>query len=689
MEESSHKYLKFNVELSWANLLIPIATIVALTFIFPSSVSFDYQYNKGSEWKYNDIVAPFDFPILKDETLYSSQVNDVLAGVRDVYVKDEKNTPTYADRFSDQLIGELSAVNTDLTVDTAVLRKEITKIYDRGVVNQSESKPIRLVTGQDIINTDIESLYATDEVIGYLQKFLADRKVTLSSSTWKALSSVVLNNVEFDEDLTQKFRAEAINKVPRASGLVQAGELIVAKGDILTESEITLIDSYKAAYQENVTSKGSKRVVFFGYLLLTTLLITALMLFISFHYRYLLEDWRKLLFIFIWPVFTAYLVYAVESADTLSTYMIPFCIVPLMIQNFYDDRLAFFVHVANILIASYLSIHGYYFIIVQLLAGVAIIQTNKDTRYLNSFFRLILILLATYILTFLGLEMIQSGSFKSINYSIGIWLTLSTILTLLAYPFIPLFEKLFGFVSSITLIELSDLNRPLLKQLSIEAPGTFQHSLQVANLSEAAAEKIGAKSLLVKVAALYHDIGKMINPDAFIENQGSHKNPHKYLNNFESAEIIIAHVTEGVKMAKKANLPRVLINFIKTHHGTTKVEYFYRNQLSQQPEIEVDESRFRYPGPKPKSKEQTILMLADSIEAGSKSLRSPTGQQIDELVDEIVNFKIEHNQLTNSQLSFKELVIVSDTFKSLLRSIYHVRIEYPEEPKSKAEPQQN
>ncbi|NNE26527.1 MAG: HDIG domain-containing protein, partial [Saprospiraceae bacterium] len=371
------------------------------------------------------------------------------------------------------------------------------------------------------------------------------------------------------------------------------------------------------------------------------------------------------------------IVYLVTKNEFLSPFLIPFCITPIVVYNFFGGRLALFIHIVVVLISSFISGLGYEFTFLQILAGIVTVLTITETRYWNKFFLAILVILLTYVIGYLGLALINSGTLVEAEQHTFGWLVFNALLLLLAYPFIPIIEKIFGYTSSITIAELGDMNKPLLRDLSLKAPGTLQHSLQVANLSEAAAKAIGANSLLVKTAALYHDVGKMNNPFYFIENSNG-ENAHDALNNFDSARIIIGHVTEGDAMAKKARLPKIITDFITTHHGTTRVEYFYRNQLNEEPDREFDESLFRYPGPKPQTKEQAIMMLADSIEAASKSLKNPTGQDIDKLIDKIVNFKIDEGQLNESDISFRELQVCVETFRAVLRSIYHVRIEYPD-----------
>jgi len=459
------------------------------------------------------------------------------------------------------------------------------------------------------------------------------------------------------------------------------GDIIISRNQLVKSSNAQILKEYYAPQMSESSFFSSDRLIYFlGYFLLTALIIGALLVFAQKYFPDIFDKTSGVLFLLLWPVLFSLLVFLVNQNETISPYLIPFCLAPIIVYNFYDGRLALLVHIVVILIASFLSGLGYEFTFLQILAGIVTVLIISETRYWNKFFQSILAILATYIIGYLGLALINSGSLDRPEYNVFGWLAINTLLLLLAYPFIPIIEKIFGFTSSITLAELSDMNKPLLKELSLKAPGTLQHSLQVANLGEAAAERIGANSLLVKTAALYHDIGKLKQSHYFIENSKG-ENHHDSISNFESAEIIINHVIEGEAMAKKARLPRLISDMIKTHHGTTRVEYFYRKQLNDEPNREFDESIFRYPGPKPSTKEQTILMLADSIEAAAKSLKSPTGQDIDALVDKIVDYKIDEGQLSDSTLSFNELEACKDVFKSLLRSIYHVRIEYPEEKK--------
>lgn len=663
----------FDIKKNWPVYLMAIGVITLISFLFPSTVSFDYKYSQGQKWQYQDIIAPFDYPILKDKVIYNAQVNDAKSSIKDIYVVDPEISSSGIRTLSDQLSKEINISKKD----SLFFNKQIISFYENGVVDLKNDNKIIFSVSEESRPRNLMELYTPDDIVAEIEKTTVAKEIAFPEATKEALKASIISNTRLDEALTSQMRNEAISAVAKSSGTVRKGDVVVRKGDVLSDNEINLLNSYKNAYESKVVNERSKPTIFSGYFLLTLMVFVAMLLFIYLNYPQIFFNWRKMAFIMMWPLLFSYLVFAVESTEFMSVYIIPFAIVAIITQNFYDDRLAFFVYIVTILIASFLSKEGYEFAFVQILAGIVVIQTTSETRVLNNFYRLILILFLTYVLSYIGLELIKNGTILKVEWQTLKWFLFNGFLVLLAYPFIPLYEKIFGFTSSITLVELADFNRPLLKKLSIEAPGTFQHSIQVANLAEAATDKIGGNSLLVKTAALYHDIGKMVYPEAFIENKDAYDNPHEEFNNFESAEVIISHVTEGIEMAKKAGLPDVIIDFIRTHHGSTRVEYFYRKQLQDEPDREFDETLFRYPGPKPKTKEQAILMLADSLEAASKSLKSPSGQELDEFIDKIVAGKIAHGQLEESDLTFGELNDCVDTFKSLLRSIYHVRVEYP------------
>ncbi len=563
-------------------------------------------------------------------------------------------------------------------------------IYDNGLIeldtthlNKDGNFKVRVThknTVEQFASSFMNSRTATAFIIDTLYSSGLENAKYLTNPLQESLTP----NIVYDKTTTLKnYEQQKGESIGNYRGMVKKGQYIVRKGDIITNDIYQQLNSLKTEHTESIAKDKNFYWVWGGYFLLTALIMSVFIGFLRLNEHYIFADFRQLFFVLFWIGLYSYIVYlAVSTGINNLLYAIPFCIVPVVIKNFHNARLALYTHIVIILIASFLSPLGYEFTFVQILAGIVAVLANVRTRYINTFFISILYILLVYSLAFFGLSLIKEGSllnFTNANHGVPQALLLVNVfLTLLSYPLIPLLEKLFSFTSEITLLELSDMDRPLLRDLSMKAPGTMQHSLQVANLAEAAAKAIEADSLLVKVAALYHDIGKMKNPSNYIENQNG-INPHDDMSELDSAKAIIAHITEGEKMAKKAGLPNIVINFIKSHHGTTRVEYFYRKHIEGKPENEKDEKHFIYPGPKPQTKEEAILMVADSIEAASKSLKAPTEQIINDLVENITAGKIAQGQFADSKLSFSELETCKSVFKKLLKSIYHVRIEYPEE----------
>ncbi len=663
-----------------------LGVVVFISFLFPNHTNFKYDYQIGRTWLYDDLIAPMDFPILKPENKYSQEQNTIASkepivfSYKGVGIDHLKNGIYSAIEL--HMDNNVSLGSGTLTLIDVILRES----YKQPVIQNEELRihngdRYRLVKNSKTSILDKREVQTTKSIAEAILNKISIGSINDTEGLINEISIILPSNYEFNQKLYDQFTAEAKSKIPSTLGLLKKGEVIVNSGEIISEKAYMKLASYEKALGENSKTKD-KYYVFGGYFLLTFLLMLALVMYILKYFPEVFNTYKSLLFILIWTVIYSYLVYVIENKTTLNTYMIPFAIAPIIIKNFFNERLALFVHIVVVLIASFLSRLGYEFTFLQIMVGIITILYVSETRDFTKFYKAIIIIFLSYGLGFFGLSLINEGGLATIPWQMYIWFFINALLVMLAYPFIPLLEKLFGFVSSLTLVELADLNRPLLKDLLTKTPGTFQHSLQVGNLSEAMADKIGANSLLVKVGALYHDIGKIQNPEFFIENQKG-ESPHNDISYFESAKKIIGHIIHGKKIALKAKLPKIIVDFIMTHHGTTRVEYFYRKQMQEFPDREFDETLFMYPGPKPTSKEQTILMIADSTEAASKSLKSPTGQDIDKLVDSIIEGKMKANQFDESALSFEELGIITNVLKSMLRSINHVRIEYPEEVKKK------
>lgn len=668
--------------------------IVFIAFLFPNAVRLGFQYEPGAVWGYEDLYAPFDFPIRKTAAEIQTEAALLQSEVAPCYVLDPHVARQQKTVFEEAFLQQVEAYRADPQfVDVVRNQKKyidyglglLDRLFSKGIIapmqEHQETGPnlvVNVFRGNTAQRQTLQSLLTQEKAQSVITDSLPYSRLSVAEFMLPILPDAIIPNLFYDDSLTRRFQAEQMKGLVEYRGIVLKNELIVGSGQIITEDTYQKLKSYEAAYKEEMRGDRSLWLVLAGYILLTALIIGIFMVYLSVYAEPVFRNFSWLVFIMMWLVVYSYLVYAIEQTDSVSLYLIPFAIAPIVTKILYSDRLAIFTHIVVVLIASFLSSMGYGFTLLQILAGIVAVMANPDGRDWSRLFRALIFVYLTYAVGYLGISLVERGALVAADRTFFVWIFLNVFLTMLAYPMVPLLERIFGFTSLVSLAELSDLNRPLLRQLAIEAPGTLQHSLQVAHLGEAAAQAVGANALLVRVGALYHDIGKTENPDYFIENQTG-RNPHEDEDFLKSARIIINHVTAGLQMAKKAGLPRVVSDFIPSHHGTTRVEYFYRHYIQQNPEGFAQEPEFRYPGPKPRTKEQTILMLADSLEASSKSLKNPTEKEVDELLNKIISGKIIQGQLKESDLSFEELEICREVFKSRIQSIHHVRIEYPKE----------
>ena len=682
--------------------------ILFISLFFPSGSQFEYEYKYGELWRYNTLTAPFDFPLLKSKEDVESEQRKVEEHAKLYYrldletINEQKDSfkLDFAKQFS-QWKDSLGRRNDDslryLNLGLAILEK----VYARNLIAidsahlQNDNAFVCNLVQENI---DLGEKTRGDFIdisqgLTFVIDTISQLTRTYPNARWlmPLLSqSIEKPNVTFDAGLTITQKQEEMNKVLRFRGMVKGGELIIAYGGIVDSTTFLKLSSLEHKYNEEIKDFKNTKLIYIGYLLLTIALLVIYFLFIEFYVPEVIYKLRNLGLPIMMIAGYAYLSYFVNQSSFFSEYIIPFAIVPIVILNFYSYNFALFTHIVIVVLCSMLLSLDYQFILVQLIVGMVTILTRLKTRYLTDFFTSLFYIAIVYTLGFISLELIHSGTIfdiqdakgailqKGVRWDMLGWIALNVFFTLLSYPIIPLLEKIFGLTSEITLVELSDMNKPLLKELSIRASGTLQHSLQVAHLAEAAANSIHANALLVRVGALYHDIGKIKNPSYFIENQ-EQDNPHEELSPLESAKMIISHVSEGIRLARKHALPEVIIGFIRTHHGTTRTEYFYRQYKAEHPEETDKDDYFAYTGPCPRTREEAILMLADSLEAASRTLVNPTTTDIDELVENIINSKIAKNQLNNTNLSFKELESIKVVFKQLLKTIRHARIEYPEE----------
>lgn len=661
--------------------------VVAIVMALPREKRFKFEYEKGKVWMHPDFYAPFAFAIEKTpEQLEADRqkvLNDILPVYRKVGYIGERNIDGFKRNF-DLLWKSKYASNPNRSSNLKAGLQLLEEFYNTGIIdpesgpgNRRRGNSITLVENNVAGNVNISALYTVEKALAFANVRLEKYAETDKEFLIGLIGDNLQPNVIFDEALTTKLEQEALASISLKRGLVQKGELIVRKGAVVTDEVFQRLNSIKNQYQRSIIFSGDRRVIMLGQFLLVATPMVLIMLFLYYFRKDVFQDYRKLLLVLLIVTVILTILSWILKTTTLDIYFLPYCIVPIIIRLLFDSRMALNIHLLVVTLAGFLVPNGFEFVFLQVTAGMTAIYSIRNLLRRSQFLLSSLLILLTYYVAFLGLSITHEGTFQNIEWQKFLIFMISVVLSLLAYPLIYLFEKLFGITSEITLMELTNTNSPVLRELAFNSPGTFQHSLQVANLAEAAIYKIGGNALLVRAGALYHDIGKMKGPSYFKENQNKGYNPHDKLSYDESARIIIRHVTDGVAMARKKSIPEEIIDFIQTHHGTTRVDYFYQSFLKNFPDRIMDEQIFRYPGPIPFTKEQAVLMLADSVEAASRSLKEPNASNIEALVDRIIDYKIEQNQLINSDITLRDIAAIRSIFKEMLISIYHARIEYP------------
>ncbi len=674
-------------------VLIYIIAILLVYFMFPREGKFRYEFTKNKPWMHENLVAPFDFPIFKTDQqvqreLDSLQNNERLYFFHDSLVSKNMLTAFYRDYNS---IASSMGMGENISERWSMTRQLIAGVlqetYAMGIIERHpvlegkvpEQTPVMVLKDDLAEEYRLTALFTLRSAYEYVNKEVEGA----SASALTILSRMNLNdylgpNIIYDEAMTLKVHQAALDELTLTQGMVQSGQLIIATGELVTQSDFLIIESLRNEYEANPNVGKNYLVVYLGQLLLITLIFMALFWFIYYFRKDILTNTRQTLFTLMLIVVMVGLTRAASTQEAVSIYVIPFVLVPIFLKTFFDIRYALFVHMITLLLAGFWVPNSYQFVLMNFLAGLVGVFSLRSYYKRGILFYTAIFVLAAYTTIYIILTLLQEGDFSQINWVDVLWLSGNALLILTVYPLVFLFERIFGFLSDATLFEMSDTNQPLLRALAEKAPGTFQHSMQVASLAEEAVLKVGGNSLLVRAGALYHDIGKMENPYYFIENLQDGSNPHDELDERSSAQLIIGHVLKGVEIAKKHNLNEKIIDFIRTHHGTSTVQYFYRTYLNTNPDEEVDINEFRYPGPKPSSKENSILMMADSVEAASRTLKAYTRESISELVENIVSFQAEEEQFTEADITFADITTIKEIFKNRLTNIYHSRIEYPE-----------
>jgi cyclic-di-AMP phosphodiesterase PgpH len=700
---------------SLVNLFFFTVTSALLVYLLPREGKFMYEYQKGGFWKHESLTAPFNFPVNKTKAEIIQERDSVLQGFRPIYVFDQ--------RIADQRIEELGEdfnakwveysisvlkipsrevyrsdrkylVNRQLENEYGnYLTSLVRDIYRNGIIDmapleengKTKYAEVTVVKNNVAKNQSLTELFTPKTAYEYIISRLRNsiprnnnlpvRKYDQFFQDFQ-INNYLTINLNYDEDRSIKLNESLLEGISLTRGLIQEGQGIISKGEVITDEKFIILESLRQEYEKNLGFMA-RQLVIIGKFILVFASLLIIFLFLKSFRKEVLESYKRVLFILLTILLMILVASTTLEFNLVSIYLLPFAILPIILKTFFDSRLALFVHIITILLVGFFAPNGFEFVFLNVVSGmVAIISLTNMYRRSKLVVTSLYVILA-YCVIYLGIALVQEGNLANIELKYFRWFGVNGMLVLISYPLIYMFEKTFGFMSDATLMELSDTNLPLLRRLAELAPGTFQHSLQVANLAEDAVFQIGGNPLLVRAGALYHDIGKMEEPLYYIENQTSNINPHDSLEFEQSARIIIDHVRKGVELARKNKLPEAIVDFIRTHHGTTTVQYFYRSYLSKYPTAEVDVKKFSYPGPKPLSKETAIVMMADSVEAASRSLKTINENTLERLVDTIISTQMTEEQYNDAEITFKDITLIREVFKKRLRNIYHVRISYP------------
>jgi putative nucleotidyltransferase with HDIG domain len=669
--------------------ILLLLAIVIIVYIFPKQGKFKYEfYNlKGKPWFHDDLIAPFKFAILKTDEELTKEKAEILKNAKFYFKYNHSIVTVKKNQFKEEFEAKWDSKRSkELKEKTVTLgNKIIDSIYSKGIIEKSaaiENKnsdfSIFVLYNNLAEEHDLNYFYSVQTADDYIKLTLSEHQYTGDTKfLLPLLENSIAHNVFYDKSTTDKVLKQSIEDISPSRDIILKDQSIVSKGEIIDAKKFQILQSLKAEYEGQSEGTSSYLYIFVGQIIIVSCCVAVLMCFMAFFRNDIFLDNSKITFILILVILQVLMTRLALNVQGYSIYFLPFCILPVIIRAFYDTRIALFVHLVTVLIISVMAPNRFEFAFVQSLGGMVAVFSIVNMRSRSQIFISAALIFITYSVSYVGINIIQEGGKDIITQLDFAWFGISAMLTLFSYPLIFVFEKLFGFISDVSLLELSDTNRKLLRELASRAPGTFQHSLQVANLAEEAMYVVGGNALLVRTGALYHDIGKMEMPMYFIENQASGMNPHDEMNYDESAVLIISHVIKGIEIAKKHNLPEQIIDFIRTHHGTTIAAYFYQSYKKAYPHEPIDESRFHYPGPIPFSKETAVLMMADSVEAASRSLKTYDVESIDSLVERIINSQIEQNQFVNADITFKDINTLKKIFKKKLMNIYHVRVEYP------------
>ena len=678
---------KINIDRIYRTLLFVFSCVVIIYF-FPKSGKFKYNFENGRPWQSDNLYAPFDFAIKKTNKELDTERAKIGLATKVFFDKDtlilgkslnllyEKiNNPS-----NDSVINTLNRRELRLVKDASV--NIISSIYSRGLLDKNYDYKSNQIVSLLVNNKQLSSGFFSDFYIPEeLLLSINNQIITLNVQEYKPqivslLFDLLESDVSLNINLSKNSIDEALANISPNRGIIEKETLIISKGEIVEGEKLKILESLRNEYETNSTSKLDYYLIISSYSLLVILSLLMIILFIRKFRKKIYLNLNQLSLVFFNITLLVLITNFVINIDSAYVFVIPICVLPLLLKAFFDSRVAFFVHSVTVMLLGFIVPNSYEFIFLNIIAGVITIISSDDLYKRANLFITVGQITGIYMISYFSFFVIHEGNIDNIELFNFLLFIICGLLTLFVYPLIYIYEKIFNLMSDVSLLELSDTNTPLLKELSNKAAGTFHHSMNVANLAESSANEIGANSMLARVGALYHDIGKMDNPSYFTENQVTGKNPHDNLSSKESVEIILDHVTKGVEIAKKNNLPDRIIDFIKTHHGTSTLYYFYDKDLKLNRNPKIDE--YMYDGPKPFSKETALVMMCDSVEAATKSLDNPDTEKINSFVETIIDKQIENNQFENCDITFKDIKTIKSVIKKKLSNIYHIRVEYPE-----------
>ena len=669
-------------------ILLFILSCVVIIYFFPKSGKFKYSFENSRPWQSDNLYAPFDFAIKKTDKELEEEKTNIRLATKVFFNKDSLVLNKSLNLLYNKIDNPLndSVINTLNKRELKLIKNAgiaiISKIYSRGLLDQNYDYKSNQIVSLLINNKQVNSGYFADiHKPEDLLTFINNEIISLNIQEYKPqivsiLFDLVESNISLNENLTKNSIEEALANVSPNRGVIEKETLIISKGEIVEGDKLKILESLKNEYETSSVSRTNYYLIISSYSLLVILTLLMIILFIRKFRKKIYLNLNQLSLVFFNVTLLVLITTFVVNIESSYVFVIPICILPLLLKAFFDSRVAFFVHSVTVMLLGFIVPNSYEFIFLNIIVGVITIISSDDLYKRANLFITVGQITAVYMISYFSFFVIHEGNIDNLEIFNFLLFMLCGLLTLFVYPLIYIYEKVFNLVSDVSLLELSDTNSPLLKELSNKAPGTFHHSMNVANLAESSANEIGGNSMLARVGALYHDIGKMDNPSYFTENQVTGTNPHDKLSSLESVNIILDHVSKGVEIAKKNNLPNRIIDFIRTHHGTSVIHYFYENDLNLNLKPNIED--YKYSGPKPFSKETALVMMCDSVEAATKSLENPDSEKINSFVETIIDKQIENNQFENCSITFKDIKDIKNVIKKKLANIYHIRVEYPE-----------